>query len=346
MPLNSSGAISIGGSTAGQSINLELGRAATASSNLNESGLRTLAGVASGQISLSNFYGKSNRTGTATPNVEYLLVGGGGGSGTNFSSWTNVIYGAGGAGGYISGTGFAVTSDTAITVTVGAGGSVKGSDSVFSSLTAQGGGAGCANPASLKNGGSGGGIAAGTPSSGGIAAESAVGTGVTGQGFAGGSSTVGYLPANTTYPLAPSGALTGGGGGASAAATNGRITLSGSYWIRYAGNGGNGSSSSITGTSITYAGGGAGTGWAANGTAMPTGTAGTGGGGAANTSGTANRGGGAGSSVNTAVNGGSGTVVIRYPNTYRTAITTGSPTYTNTGGYHIYVFTGSGSINF
>jgi hypothetical protein len=60
MPLNSSGPISIGGSTAGQSINLELGRSATAQSNLNESALRTLAGVASGSISLSNFYGKAN----------------------------------------------------------------------------------------------------------------------------------------------------------------------------------------------------------------------------------------------------------------------------------------------
>jgi hypothetical protein len=60
MPLNSSGPISIGGSTAGQSINLELGRSATAQSNLNESALRTLAGVASGPISLSNFYGKAN----------------------------------------------------------------------------------------------------------------------------------------------------------------------------------------------------------------------------------------------------------------------------------------------
>jgi len=60
MPLNSSGPISIGGSTAGESINLELGRSATAQSNLNESDLRTLAGVASGAISLSNFYGKAN----------------------------------------------------------------------------------------------------------------------------------------------------------------------------------------------------------------------------------------------------------------------------------------------
>ena len=64
MTMVSTGPISIGGSaTSGglnQSINIELGRAATATSSLNESALRTLAGVPSGAISLSNFYGKSN----------------------------------------------------------------------------------------------------------------------------------------------------------------------------------------------------------------------------------------------------------------------------------------------
>jgi hypothetical protein len=60
MTLVSSGELSIGGSTTNRSINLELGRSATASSNLNETALRTLAGVASGQISISNFYGKSS----------------------------------------------------------------------------------------------------------------------------------------------------------------------------------------------------------------------------------------------------------------------------------------------
>ena len=62
MTLNASGPISIGGATAGQSINLELGRASTASSNLNETSLRSLAGVPSGAISMSNFYSKSART--------------------------------------------------------------------------------------------------------------------------------------------------------------------------------------------------------------------------------------------------------------------------------------------
>jgi len=63
MALNASGQISIGGSTAGQSINLELGLSATATSTMNDAALRSLAGVASGAISLSNFYGKSSAIG-------------------------------------------------------------------------------------------------------------------------------------------------------------------------------------------------------------------------------------------------------------------------------------------
>jgi hypothetical protein len=65
MTMVSTGEISIGGSaTSGglnRSINIELGRSATATSSLNESALRTLAGVPSGAISLSNFYGKANQ---------------------------------------------------------------------------------------------------------------------------------------------------------------------------------------------------------------------------------------------------------------------------------------------
>ena len=77
MALNSTGPISIGGSTTGQSINLELGRAATATSSLNETSLRSLAGVASGAISLSNFYGKSN--------VSWSPAGGPSGAGVTLS---------------------------------------------------------------------------------------------------------------------------------------------------------------------------------------------------------------------------------------------------------------------
>lgn len=61
MALNLTGPISIGGATAGQSINLELGQSASATASLNDTNVRTLAGVASGAITMpTNFYGKSN----------------------------------------------------------------------------------------------------------------------------------------------------------------------------------------------------------------------------------------------------------------------------------------------
>lgn len=61
MALNSSGPISLGGATTGQSINLELGQSATATTSLNATNVRTLAGVASGAITMpTDFWGKSN----------------------------------------------------------------------------------------------------------------------------------------------------------------------------------------------------------------------------------------------------------------------------------------------
>jgi hypothetical protein len=60
MTLAASGAISLGGTTATRSINLELSQAATAQVSLNDTNVRTLAGVASGAIIMpTNFYGKS-----------------------------------------------------------------------------------------------------------------------------------------------------------------------------------------------------------------------------------------------------------------------------------------------
>ena len=65
MTMVSSGPISLGGTaTSGglnQSVNVELGRGGTASINMNESEVRTLAGVPSGAISMNNFYGKANQ---------------------------------------------------------------------------------------------------------------------------------------------------------------------------------------------------------------------------------------------------------------------------------------------
>jgi hypothetical protein len=64
MTMVSSGPISLAGNatTGGlnQSVNIELGRSATATINMNESAVRGLAGVPSGAISMSNFYGKAN----------------------------------------------------------------------------------------------------------------------------------------------------------------------------------------------------------------------------------------------------------------------------------------------
>lgn len=63
MPLNNSGPISLGGSTAGQSINLELGFDVNAQISLNATNVRALAGrttPGSSVIVPTNFYGKTN----------------------------------------------------------------------------------------------------------------------------------------------------------------------------------------------------------------------------------------------------------------------------------------------
>lgn len=100
--------------------------------------------------------------------VQYLVVAGGGGGGTNRRG------GGGGAGGFRTGTGFAVTPGTAYTITVGSGGGgsnqsigsgSRGSNSIFSSITSAGGGAGGCGSGSATDGGSGGG-GGGSPTTG------------------------------------------------------------------------------------------------------------------------------------------------------------------------------------
>ena len=73
-----------------------------------------------------------------TPTVEYLVVAGGGGAAD-----AGTGSGGGGAGGLLTATGYSITAGSPITVTVGAGAYYsKGSNSVFGTITATGGGAG------------------------------------------------------------------------------------------------------------------------------------------------------------------------------------------------------------
>lgn len=235
---------------------------------------------------------------TGVTKVRVLVVAGGGGGGS-------AIAGGGGAGGLLTSTSFPISG--AVTVTVGAGGNgaasgssangVNGTDSVFSSLIAIGGGAGAASANAAGNGGSGGGARSGT-----------VGTGTAGQGFAGGEDSA----TNGT---------SGGGGGAGAIGATAVGSASGA--------GGVGVSNNITGSAIFYAGGGGGGGYVQGLTTAGAGGDGGGGAGgvaAAGTNGTNNKGGGGGGGgysnagpINYAGGaGGSGIVIVRFATAYDT----------------------------
>lgn len=71
MTLNASGPISLGGSTSGQSVNLELGKSATAQVSFNDTDVRSLTGTTAGTalIMPTNFYGKSRVLDTQTVTV-------------------------------------------------------------------------------------------------------------------------------------------------------------------------------------------------------------------------------------------------------------------------------------
>jgi len=230
-----------------------------------------------------------------TADVEYIVVAGGGGGGASRFA------GGGGAGGYRSsvvgensGGGASAESKLSVssspgtyTVTIGAGGAVanKGSNSVFGSITSEGGGKGGTDGTAGFAGGSGGGGHNGA----------AGGAGTPGQGYAGAAGTAGGDP----Y-------ATGGGGGA--AQTPPRPTNSGSGSV-----GGNGVQSSISGSAVYYAGGGGG--GDRNSVGGAGGLGGGGAGGPSSVAGTANRGGGGGgdgSSGSGSAAGGSGIVIIRY----------------------------------
>ena len=173
--------------------------------------------------------------------VEVLCVAGGGGGGKNHGG------GGGGAGGLIYNSAFTVNSNSAVSLSIGAGGQEQnnGGNTTFSSLTSVGGGAGATEGGSPGNsGGSGGGGS-------GYATSTNGGSGTSGQGFTGGRG--GFPNTDNTYGHG------GGGGGAGSAGTDG--TEGNGATAGTAGVGGNGLSYSISGTSQFYAGGGGGGFW-------------------------------------------------------------------------------------
>ena len=87
MALNPSGAISLAGPTAGQSIAVELGQSATATISLNDTSVRTLAQVPSGVIVMpTDFWGKSNITG-----IQRAIFGFGNALPVSLTNITNLV---------------------------------------------------------------------------------------------------------------------------------------------------------------------------------------------------------------------------------------------------------------
>ena len=272
-----------------------------------------------------------------TYSVNYLVVAGGGAGGGSYQS------GGGGAGGMLTGTASFVTG-TVYTTTVGAGGTGNaaadgnsGSNSSISgtgltTITSTGGGGGRDYRADANGiaGGSGGGCGTGATTT------LTGGAGTSGQGNNGGGAVV---ASGFTSPY------NGGGGGGKGAVGQGAASISD-------GDGGAGSTSSITGSSVTYAGGGGGSLYDSGYSTY--GTGGTGGGGNggrhldsySGTAGTANTGGGGGGAIGASTAGnadGSGVVILRIPAASYSGTTTGSPTVTDDGSFKVVKFTGSGS---
>jgi hypothetical protein len=237
--------------------------------------------------------GTSNLNVTGGGAVEVLVVGGGGGGGGGTG-------GGGGAGGLIYTNLTLIVSNYNVTVGVGgAGGNqtvgrgYNGSNSIFGSILAYGGGGGGANYGTKPPvpGGSGGGGSEGNAGA----------AGTNGQGYAGGNSGSWVSPYSC-----------GGGGGAGSAGSNGVSSATG-------GPGGKGVQNSISGVTTWYAGGGGG---GFHDTYNPGAAGGLGGGGtgggssATGTCGQANTGGGGGGGGHNqgenAGAGGSGIVIVRY----------------------------------
>jgi hypothetical protein len=129
MALNTTGAISLAGATAGQSIALELGLGTATQISLNDTAVRTLAGVLSGAITMpTNFWGKSNIT-KYTYTVNSSLTIPSGKTSMSIKCWGgagagNLFAGAlfGGGGGGFAGATITVSAGQSYVIAVGGGG--------------------------------------------------------------------------------------------------------------------------------------------------------------------------------------------------------------------------------
>jgi hypothetical protein len=262
-----------------------------------------------------------------TYSVDFLVVAGGGGGGQDDG-------GGGGAGGYRTSTQASQSAGNTITVTVGDGGANRtdGSDSSVSgtgitTITSTGGGkGGDGGPNTAATGGSGG------------------GGGNTNSNPGASGNTPSTSPSQGNDGAAGQASAPRNGGGGGGAGEDGNTDG--------AAHGGDGLSSSITGSAVTRAGGGGGS-TRVDGNARPGGDGGGGNGGCDTpqvtaTAGTANTGGGGGGGAgNTPQQGGAGgkgVVIVSMPDANYSGTTSGSPTVaTGVSGKTVLTFTGSGS---
>ena len=338
MTLNASGPISLAGTTTGQSIEIEVTGNGTTQISLNDTNVRTLAGVSSGAISMpTDFWGKTY----GIASVSALLVGGGGGGSCGSR-------GGGGGGGNVHSVSFSQLTPGTYSVVVGNGGLVGqvttgagtvGGTSSFNSQYAYGGGGGAGQDGSGYSG-CGGGGSGGTSGSGGTGSYSTSTNGAGGSAGSGGGYAGGYGTCSQG-----SGGWIAGGGGAGAGASGGNAVQAGRFQDNIPGNGGNGVASSITGSSVYYGGGGGGMGIYGGGS-NAYGSGGLGGGGSGS-NGTNGLGGGGGSGIadNSTGTGGSGVVIISYQSATQKA-TGGTVTSYGTGAskYWVHKFTSNGNF--
>lgn len=257
MTLQSSGAISI------NNINTELGSASGTPRSLGDTSSRNLAGVPSGAISLSNFYGKSN-----VQEVVFDNSGGAWGNWQNQNLWNTFVY-----------LGISITSSSvkiilrSITITSSAIG-------IAAIETGSGWPAGTNLEVVIESTsqiagrrGTGGAGAAGTSS------------GVASAGSAGGHAlTITSAISGGSIKITNQGAIRGGGGGGGGGGRASQTTGKGSTGYYAGGTGGNGYGSTGTAGAVAAAtagtagnyGSGAGGGGGAAGTVGSAGAAGTG----------------------------------------------------------------------